>query len=95
MTLPGTLGYTAAKHAAAALEARSHGIRVNAIFPGFFLTDLLKPVIGTVVPTAYYDTIETRQGRTAQFGRILELRTSYSQDTPPPDYTAAYSKALP
>ncbi|KAG4433444.1 hypothetical protein IFR05_011070 [Cadophora sp. M221] len=79
MALPGTLPYTTAKHAVlgitrtAALEARSHGIRVNAVSPGFFLTDLLKPVVGTVVPREFYDACETRQGRAAKFEEVGDV----------------------
>ncbi|KAH7409508.1 hypothetical protein BKA64DRAFT_399128 [Cadophora sp. MPI-SDFR-AT-0126] len=79
MALPGTLPYTTAKHAVlgitrtAALEARSQGIRVNAVSPGFFLTDLLKPVVGTVVPMAFYDACETRQGRAAKFEEVGDV----------------------
>ncbi|KAH7336074.1 hypothetical protein BKA65DRAFT_402711, partial [Rhexocercosporidium sp. MPI-PUGE-AT-0058] len=66
MALPGTLPYTTSKHAVlgitrtAALEARSHGIRVNAMSPGFLLTDLLKLVVGNVVPMEFYDACLAR-----------------------------------
>ncbi|KAH9224852.1 hypothetical protein DL95DRAFT_400155 [Leptodontidium sp. 2 PMI_412] len=79
IALPSTLPYTTAKHAVlgitrtAALEARSQGIRVNAVSPGFFLTDLLKPVVGTTVPREFYDACETRQGRVAKFEEVGDV----------------------
>lgn len=49
----------------AALEARGQGVRVNAVSPGFLLTDLLKPIVGSVVPREDYDKFIARQGREA------------------------------
>ena len=37
------------------------------------MTDLLKPVIGTVVPTAFYDACVARQGREAKFEEVGDV----------------------
>jgi NAD(P)-dependent dehydrogenase (short-subunit alcohol dehydrogenase family) len=56
----------------AALEARTHDIRVNVISPGFLLTNLLAPIVGREggVPTKAWDALEARQGRSAKFEEI-------------------------
>lgn len=73
----GTSGYTSAKHGvvgitkAAALEGRGHGIRVNAVSPGFLTTDLLKSNFedGSLPPEAW-KVYEARQGRIASFSEV-------------------------
>jgi NAD(P)-dependent dehydrogenase (short-subunit alcohol dehydrogenase family) len=63
----------------AALEARGQGIRVNAISPGFLLTDLLKPIFGTDLPVEVWEAFEARQGRSAkaeEVGDVAVLITS-------------------
>jgi NAD(P)-dependent dehydrogenase (short-subunit alcohol dehydrogenase family) len=63
--------YTASKHAvhgmtkAAALEAREHNIRVNAVSPGFLKTKLLSPMLATKAGEERWTTFEVRQGRAA------------------------------
>ncbi|RVX67542.1 hypothetical protein B0A52_08895 [Exophiala mesophila] len=79
----GTTGYSASKHAvmgitkAAALEARSHGIRVNAVSPGFLLTklldDFMKPEGGTTSPDDVWEKYEARQGRKATYDEIGDV----------------------
>jgi NAD(P)-dependent dehydrogenase (short-subunit alcohol dehydrogenase family) len=85
MSLPGCQPYTASKHAVlgitktAALEARNYGIRVNAISPGFLLTNLLTPVVGNAVPQEMWEAFVKRQGRLAGFeeiGDVVVLMTS-------------------
>lgn len=80
--MPGTGSYTASKHAVhgitktASLEARNHGIRVNAVSPGFLLTDLVKkPVIedGGKGSLAMWKHFEDRQGRSAQFEEVGDV----------------------
>lgn len=46
-------------HRQAALEARTHDIRVNAISPGFLLTNLLTPIVGKEggVPIEAWDAL--------------------------------------
>jgi len=69
-SMAGTSIYTASKHAvagitkAAALEARQYGIRVNALSPGFILTQIAEPAI-KADPQLYetWKTFEARQGR--------------------------------
>ena len=65
----------------AALEARAHQIRVNAISPGFLLTDLTRPLAKTVggVLAGMWDALEERQGRSAgadEVGDVAVLITS-------------------
>ena len=81
-TMAGTAAYTASKHAVAgltktgALEGRSHGIRVNAVAPGFMRTDMNNGgMIGAIGQEAgevskLWATFEARQGRAGQFGEI-------------------------
>jgi len=69
-SMAGTGIYTASKHAvagitkAAALEARQHGIRVNALSPGFILTKIAEPIVKSD-PQVFevWKTFEARQGR--------------------------------
>jgi len=78
----GTTGYTAAKHAvagltkAAALEARGHNIRVNAVSPGFLLTRLVDPIMKRGDPEEAmkaWEVHEKRQGRKATFDEIGDV----------------------
>ncbi|EXJ55089.1 hypothetical protein A1O7_08014 [Cladophialophora yegresii CBS 114405] len=78
----GTTGYTAAKHAvagltkAAALEARGHDIRVNAVSPGFLLTKLLDPFMGKYGSDEgmkQWEVHEKRQGRKATFEEVGDV----------------------
>ena len=72
--------YTASKHGvvgitkAAALEARSSNIRVNAVSPGFLLTELLSDPLkeGALTPEVW-KVFEDRQGRKAQFSEIGDV----------------------
>lgn len=80
---PGTTGYTAAKHSvvgitkAAALEARSHNIRVNAVSPGFLMTKLFETATSTdmtdIVGSDAWTEYEKRQGRTAHPNEIGDV----------------------
>jgi len=81
-SMQGTVAYTASKHAvhgitkAAALEARKHNIRVNAVSPGFLLTDMVKkPVIeeGGVLGKKLWQQFEERQGRSAVFEEVGDV----------------------
>jgi len=77
----GSMAYTASKHAVAgltkgaALEARSHGIRVNSVSPGFLLTRLLDPfmVKGGDKAVEAWEVYETRQGRKATFDEVGDV----------------------
>ncbi|KAK5046178.1 hypothetical protein LTR84_008635 [Exophiala bonariae] len=78
----GTTGYSASKHAvmgitkAAALEARSHGIRINAVSPGFLLTKLLDSFLEEGDKQRGNETwakYEARQGRKASFDEIGDV----------------------
>ncbi|GIZ42292.1 hypothetical protein CKM354_000556700 [Cercospora kikuchii] len=76
----GTSGYTAAKHGvmgitkAACLEARGSDIRVNAVSPGFLLTDLLKPSMASgELAAESWPTYEARQGRKATFDEVGDV----------------------
>lgn len=82
----GTTGYTAAKHAvlgmtkSAGLEARSQGVRVNCVSPGFLLTKLLdpafKPAEGqttALLAGEAWEQYEARQGRKASFDEIGDV----------------------
>lgn len=80
--MQGTVAYTASKHAVhgitktAALEARKHNIRVNAVSPGFLLTDMVKkPVIeeGGVLGQKLWQQFEERQGRSAVFEEVGDV----------------------
>ncbi|KIY01975.1 uncharacterized protein Z520_02113 [Fonsecaea multimorphosa CBS 102226] len=78
----GTTGYSASKHAvmgitkAAALEARRHDIRINAVSPGFLLTKLLDPFMkqgnGELAAKSWGE-YEARQGRKATFDEIGDV----------------------
>lgn len=71
LSMQGTVAYTASKHAvwgmtkAAALEARQHNIRVNAVSPGFLKTKLLDPLFTSVAGEELWARCESRQGRKA------------------------------
>jgi len=81
LSIAGSVAYTTSKHASlgitktAALEARAHNIRVNAVSPGFLLTKLLGP--HTEDPSgafrAMWSAMEARQGRSAQFGEVGDV----------------------
>jgi NAD(P)-dependent dehydrogenase (short-subunit alcohol dehydrogenase family) len=81
MALPGTLAYTASKHAVvgitktAALEARGHGIRVNAVSPGFLLTKLVSPLVaeGDAPLKDLWKGCVERQGREASFEEVGDV----------------------
>jgi NAD(P)-dependent dehydrogenase (short-subunit alcohol dehydrogenase family) len=83
VSLRGTVPYTISKHAvvgitkAAALEAREHGIRVNAISPGFLLTQLLASRVtdDDGKPVDMWTGFEARQGGSARF-EVAVLITS-------------------
>ena len=70
-SMQGVVAYTASKHAvhgmtkAAALEARQHSIRVNAVSPGFLRTKLLSPMMATKAGEELWAKCEARQGREA------------------------------
>ncbi|KAF2022381.1 NAD(P)-binding protein [Aaosphaeria arxii CBS 175.79] len=79
MSMQGAAAYTASKHAvhgitkAAALEARSHDIRVNAVSPGFLLTPMIansmndpKSSLNEEGNDDLWERLEARQGRQAQ-----------------------------
>jgi NAD(P)-dependent dehydrogenase (short-subunit alcohol dehydrogenase family) len=82
---PGTGAYTASKHAchgitkAAALEGRASGIRVNAVSPGFLLTDLVKHVAEGgddargEAGRLLWENAEKRQGRKAAFEEVGDV----------------------
>lgn len=81
-SIPGTVAYTASKHAvagitkAAALEARKHNIRVNAVSPGFLLTDMVKKPLeqaGGAFGQALWDAFVDRQGRAAAFEEVGDV----------------------
>lgn len=82
----GTTGYTASKHAvlgltkAAALEARSQGVRVNCVSPGFLLTKLLEPAMkvaegqtSAALAGDAWEGYERRQGRKASFEEVGDV----------------------
>lgn len=80
--MQGTVAYTASKHAvhgitkASALEARKHNIRVNAVSPGFLLTDMVKgPIIdkGGILGQELWKKFEDRQGRSAVFEEVGDV----------------------
>ncbi|OCT45296.1 3-oxoacyl-[acyl-carrier-protein] reductase FabG [Cladophialophora carrionii] len=84
LTMPGTGPYTASKHACygitktAALEGRSHGIRVNAVSPGFLLTkmaeeSLMKDDVVDSRGMAMWQYFVSRQGRSASFDEIGDV----------------------
>ncbi|KAF1816928.1 NAD(P)-binding protein [Eremomyces bilateralis CBS 781.70] len=83
MSMQGVAAYTASKHAVngitktAALEARAHSIRVNAVSPGFLLTPMITARMAD--PSAgldeksddrLWERLEARQGRRADFVEI-------------------------
>lgn len=81
-----TTGYTAAKHAvlgmtkAAALEARSQGVRINCVSPGFLLTKLLEPAMqvaegqtSAALSGDAWASYEARQGRKASFEEVGDV----------------------
>lgn len=60
----------------ASLEARSHGIRINAVSPGFLLTKLLDPFMqqnGGADKDELWQKYEARQGRKATFEEIGDV----------------------
>ncbi|KAK3673218.1 hypothetical protein LTR78_006763 [Recurvomyces mirabilis] len=85
----GSSGYTAAKHAvlgmtkAGALEARSQGVRINCVSPGFLKTKLLeeeftkatgKSMLGGADASAgAWSKFEARQGREASFDEVGDV----------------------
>lgn len=87
LSFAGTAAYTASKHAchgitkAAALEARAHNIRVNAVSPGFLLTKLVEPVVSMSggddatreAGKALWESCEKRQGRKAAFEEVGDV----------------------
>lgn len=65
---------------AAALEGRAHGIRVNAVSPGFLLTKMIEPVVSSGVKDggmdlgkAMWSSFEARQGRKASFEEVGDV----------------------
>jgi NAD(P)-dependent dehydrogenase (short-subunit alcohol dehydrogenase family) len=75
-TIPNSAAYTASKHAVAgitktaALEGRAHGIRVNAVSPGFLGTSLVQPIRDTEAGSKLWEACEKRQGRKAVFEEV-------------------------
>lgn len=60
-------------HQQAALEGRQHGIRVNAISPGFLLTPMVESSVmddDGRLGNALWASFEARQGRKADFAEI-------------------------
>jgi len=60
----------------AALEARGHGIRVNAVSPGYLLTKLLDPFMkqgDEQKASETWSTFEAGQGRKATFEEIGDV----------------------
>jgi len=60
----------------ASLEARSHGIRINAVSPGFLLTKLLDPFMekgNGKLGGQVWEKYEERQGRKATFDEIGDV----------------------
>lgn len=85
----GTSAYAAAKHAVvgitktAALEARAHNIRVNAVSPGFLRTRLLETVVqGSAGSGEEADQLwghfEARQGRGATLDEVGDVVVALS-----------------
>ncbi|KAJ4298877.1 hypothetical protein N0V90_004120 [Kalmusia sp. IMI 367209] len=76
---PGHAAYTASKHAVdgvtkcAALEGRSHGIRVNAVSPGFLLTQMIRPAVEEQHLENLWQDLEARQGRSARFEEVGDV----------------------
>lgn len=71
MSVQGSGCYTAGKHAVygmtktAALEGRANNIRVNAVSPGFFRTELVRPLFDRPGAEDFWGGFEKRQGRAA------------------------------
>jgi len=58
----------------AALEGRAYNVRVNAVSPGFFKTELLKaPMDRGELNTAFFDAAEARQGRAATLNEVGDV----------------------
>lgn len=60
----------------AALEARGHNIRVNAVSPGFLLTKLVENIVtdrGTGEKLDFWEKAEARQGRAATFDEVGDV----------------------
>lgn len=78
-SMPGSAAYTASKHAchgitkAAALEGRSHYIRVNAVSPGFLETGLVSRVGETEAHAEMWDSCLKRQGRKAMLEEVGDV----------------------
>lgn len=84
-SMAGSAAYTASKHAchgitkAAALEGRKHGIRVNAVSPGFLLTKMTEAITKTADGGArdegeqLWSSFEARQGRKASFDEVGDV----------------------
>ncbi|ORY17467.1 hypothetical protein BCR34DRAFT_474708 [Clohesyomyces aquaticus] len=81
-SLPGSSAYTASKHAChgitktAALEGREHGIRVNAVSPGFLLTKMIEETVlggDMSLGKEMWSSFEARQGRKAKFEEVGDV----------------------
>ncbi|KAJ4349690.1 uncharacterized protein N0V89_008307 [Didymosphaeria variabile] len=75
----GHAAYTASKHAVegitkcAALEGRSHGVRINAVSPGFLLTQMIRPAVEEKHLENLWEELEKRQGRSARFEEVGDV----------------------
>lgn len=80
---PALINLLLGKHAchgitkAAALEGRRHGIRVNAVSPGFLLTKMVEPIVkdekSMGVGEKVWDQFVERQGRVARFEEVGDV----------------------